>query len=53
MPKQAVSTVIFLKRFTSNKKDISQDSCMLIVGDVYSSLLNVFSIFVIIYVFYI
>jgi hypothetical protein len=53
MPKQAVSTVIFLKRSTSNKKDISQYSCVLIVGDVYSSSLNGFSVFIIIYVFYI
>jgi hypothetical protein len=43
----------FSQRSTSNKKDISQDSCVLIVGDVFSSSLNGFSIFVIIYVFYI
>jgi hypothetical protein len=42
MPKQVVSIIIFLKRSINNKRDVSQDSCMLTVGDVFSSSLNVF-----------
>ena len=31
-----------LKTSTSNKREISQDSCMLTIGDVFSYLLNVY-----------
>jgi hypothetical protein len=32
----------FDQRSASNKRDVSQDSCVLAVGEVFSSLLNVY-----------